>query len=87
MDLKNHRELAKLVSFCRKSGVTSLKSGDFEIQLAPAALFPESAYKKKKSEVDVGNPLIEIENAYSEEDALFWSSSQMADELNSEAVN
>ncbi len=70
MDLKNQRELAKLISFCRKQGITSLKSGDFEVQLAPTALFPESAYKKKQNESDT----IETEPVYDGEAALFWSS-------------
>lgn len=71
MDLKNKPELVKLIDLLRKKGVTKIKSGDFELELAPAALFPESYYKRKQSE-GVSETITEV--PYTEEEALFWSS-------------
>lgn len=71
MDLKDPKELEKLVKFCRKQGITSLKSGDFAIEFASQALFPESTYKKNK---ELKEEAIQTEPAFTEEDALFWSS-------------
>lgn len=71
MDLPKVSELEKLVKFCRKSGIKSLKSGDFSLELDQAALFPESNYRKKQ---DQGPQAILAEPLYSEEEALFWSS-------------
>lgn len=75
MDLKNTSELDKLVKFCRKNGITSLKSGEFAMELAPSALFPESNYKKKKNlEAVSSHSEVLTENEFTEQDALFWSS-------------
>lgn len=71
VDLPKTKELAELVKFCRKSGIKSLKHGEFQIELDSAALFPESNYKKRK---EASSEVIEGTQTYSEEDALFWSS-------------
>jgi len=70
MELPNTKELAKLVKFLRKEGISELKSGDFAISLSPGALFPQKPNKASESQSDH----IPTENAFSEEDALFWSS-------------
>lgn len=77
MDVKITKDLDKLVRWARKNGVTSLKNGDFSIELAPSALFPESEYKKKKA---IDNDPIITESTYTEEDALFWSSTSIPEE-------
>ncbi len=79
MDIKNPKDLDKIVKFCRKNGVTSLKSGDFEISFSPAALFPESEYKKKKEESSIP---VQVESLYTEEDILNWSSAGIPEETN-----
>lgn len=73
MDLTNRKEFLKLVADCRKYGIISVKSGDFALELAPQALFPESDYKKKKA-LESSEDLIPIENTYSDEEILMWSS-------------
>lgn len=78
MDLKNTKELIKLIDLIRKKGVTRLKSADFEIELAPSALFPESNYKKKQTE----DLPIESVVPFTPEQALFWSSAGIPEELN-----
>lgn len=71
MDIKDPKEFDKLVKFCRKNGITSLKSGDFEISFSASALFPESDYKKKKVETET--PIVS-DQVFTEEDILNWSS-------------
>ncbi len=77
MDLK---ELQKIVSFCRKNGVTELKHEGIEIKLSAASLFPESQYKKTKALEDNKDPT--SDETFSEEDALYWSSAGIPDEAN-----
>ena len=73
MDTKNLTELAKLVSFCRKNGITHIKTGEIELDIAISALFPESKYKKKKQlESNTSDPV--SEKQYTEEEILMWSS-------------
>jgi hypothetical protein len=72
VDLKDLKELQKIIQFCRKNGITRLKEGEIEIDIAAVALFPESAYKRKQAEADNKDPVSETE--YSEDDLLFWSS-------------
>lgn len=61
------QELKKIVKFCRENGVNSLKTGDFELTLSPAALFP-------KDRIDTDNKETVIDGGYTEEQALYWSS-------------
>lgn len=72
------KELEKIVKFCRKNGITRLKNAEIEIELSPIALFPESAYKKAKLAGGPAEP--EVENAFSEEDILNWSSGGIPEE-------
>ena len=65
-------DLKKLVAFCRKNGVSAINSGDFEITIHASAMFPESAYKQKKK-LD-GSDEIKVDEPFTPEDALFWSS-------------
>lgn len=64
--------MAKLVSFCRKNGITHIKTGEIELDLAVSALFPESEYKKKKQLEGSTDPV--SEKQYTEEEILMWSS-------------
>lgn len=48
MDIKTLDEFTKLIDLCRKKGIKSVRFGDFQLELAPEALFPESEYKKKQ---------------------------------------
>lgn len=73
MHLPNTKELAKLVKFLRKEGISHLKSGDFEMTLSPGALFPKKPGKESQSDT------IPVENQFSEEDALFWSSAGISE--------
>ena len=62
------RELAKLAKFARKNGITSIKVDGVEMQIHAAFL----DHKETKDE-----PVAEDtkqESIYSDEDALFWSS-------------
>ena len=72
MDVKNLSDLNKIAVLCRKRGIESIKIGaDFiEFKLSPDA--PASTYKRKQDAVDEN---IETVPAYSEDAALFWSSS------------
>lgn len=72
MDIKNSKDLLKIISLLRKQGVVSFKSGDFQIELAKEALFPESPYLKKKNESS--GDAVQVDTPYSEQDYLFWSS-------------
>ncbi len=75
MDLKNTKELTKLIAFARKNGITRIKEGEVEIDIAPQALFPESAYKKKQTEIETP------ETPFNEADALFWSSAGIPESI------
>lgn len=80
MDLKNLKEVEKIIKFCRKNGITRIKEGEVELHISAQALFPESTYKKKQKEVE--SP-VELENQFTEEDALFWSSAGIPEEKES----
>lgn len=69
MELPNTKDLAKLVKFLRKEGISTLKSGDFAISLSPGALFPT-----KPTKADSGSDEIETPTKYTEDDVLNWSS-------------
>lgn len=79
MDVKDQKDLEKLTKFCRKHGIQSLKAGDFEISFSPAALFPESDYKRKKLETET--PIVS-DQIYTEEDILNWSSAGIPEGTN-----
>ena len=70
-------DLVKLVAFCRKNGLQTYKktTGPVHLELAfhPAALLPESNYKRKKKEQSSSDH-IPTDNPFTEDDALFWSS-------------
>lgn len=73
MKVENSKELEKLIQLLRKTGVESLKFGEFEIKLRPDA--PPSKYKKKLA--DDGKEIADMtpeEKLAHEEQLLFWSS-------------
>jgi hypothetical protein len=72
MDIKTIADLAKLADLCRKKGIKTLKvSADgLEFELTEK---PQGKKRAKTSQDDK----VETDNQYSDEDALFWSSSQI----------
>lgn len=65
MLVKNLKELEKLVKFCRKQGLKSIKVGAFSAELGD---LPKSKYlQKKESDTPQTTP------TYSKEDMLYWS--------------
>lgn len=68
------KKLKELTKFCRESGISSLKigqSGEIDVSFFPSAAFPQ-----KKSTEPTGDN-IENLNQFTEEDALFWSSTPL----------
>lgn len=84
MDTKNLPEFIKFVEACRKLGIKSLKDGEFSLELSPDALFPKSAYQKKKEEKETEDALKQshLNSLIESERALLWSVAQ-ATELDS----
>lgn len=74
MELQNLKELEKIVKFCRKQGILTLKHAGFEIALSPSALFPP-----KPTKADPNSDQIKVEDQFSAEDALYWSSAGIPD--------
>lgn len=69
MSLPDLKELNKLVTLCRKLGVTHLKAGDLELTLGDAQ--PKAKRKSRKAAVEDNS---EIESDAPDSDALlFWS--------------
>jgi hypothetical protein len=64
----NMRELAKLAKFARKNGITSIKVDGIEMQIHAA--FLDQVETKEEPVAEETNP----QSIYSDEDALFWSS-------------
>jgi len=80
--IKDIKDLAKVISLCRKTGVAFLKLGDLELQLGNSPIkpskflseIPEANLKiPKPNLIDQGPDIIETPNALSEEDQLFYS--------------
>lgn len=66
------QELEKIVKFCRKHGVLSLKTTEFDISLGPIER-PESYYKRRKNNQETSsNDSIESDEL-TEEQILNWS--------------
>lgn len=75
IDLKKQAELGKFIDLLRKKGVTTIEIDGLKMTLAPEA--PPSNYKKKQNELQ-GD--VVVENEFSEEAALFWSSAGLPEE-------
>lgn len=82
MDAKNFKDLQKIVAYCRKQGIQRIKTTEIELELAPASLFPISAYKKTKESAEE----IKTENAYSDIDLINWSSSSISEEITTKDI-
>jgi hypothetical protein len=78
---ENPAELLKFIEDLRKKGVICFELDGLKVQLAHEALFPKSAYKRKKTDA-----IEEIKDTpqFSEEEALFWSSAGMPEQSNKE---
>lgn len=70
MDLKDPKSLKKLAAICRKAGIKTFKSGDFEFTLTDD--LPRSDKKTKKSEALPATAEVETDEP-SHEQLLFWS--------------
>lgn len=70
------KDLKKLAAVCRKAGITNLKvfqDGSYEFALDPTTI-PQKATKRTTKEAPVSdNSAIEIEDALTEEQLLFYS--------------
>lgn len=66
MEVKNHADLEKILTLCRKKGVETIKIGDVTVQFGHSE--PVSRYKKKQESSEASA------DQYTEEDMLFWSS-------------
>ena len=75
MDEKELKNLQKLIKTLQKGGVSFFKSKDFAIELSK-----EPKLSRTKTKAYREQPL--LEGAYSDEDALFWSSSQLSEDAN-----
>jgi len=70
-------DFKKLIAYCRKNGVQTLKIDGVEVSLHPSAFFPESAYRQKKKQSESQSENIPIEGAEYLNDpdaAIDWSS-------------
>lgn len=72
-EIKNLNDLAKIIDLCRKKGIASIEIQGIKLELR--ADLPPSNYKKKKA----GDVAEIVEEPFTEDQALFWSSSQMGD--------
>lgn len=73
MDLKNPRDLDKLLTVCRKKGVQTIKISQDSIEIT---LAPELPKKQRAAAV---SSISEESLPFGPEDALFWSSPQATD--------
>ena len=82
MSLPDAKALKKLADACRKAGIKSFKSAEFEITLSDEA--PVSNYKRQKaakSDVAMGAVMDEFKSeAVSEDQLLFWSAADLQNE-------
>lgn len=67
MDANNLKYLKKLIKLMKSEGVLSLKQQDLDIQLTPSALTSVEPTSE-------GHEPTPAQSTYTEEDALFWSS-------------
>lgn len=74
MDVKNLKDLAKLVKLCRKLGLNHFKQGDLEITLANLP----AKHSKTKRTVLNGKEKIDLDDL-TEEQKVLWSSTGMED--------
>lgn len=66
MELPKVTELKKIIKFCRENGISSLKHGDFEVVISPAAHFP-------KEETEAVNEEVKSVGELTDEQILYYS--------------
>lgn len=71
MDIKNARELAKVIALCRKKGVKTCKISPNSIEFTLSDFEPRTSTKDAKIDEAEASPVAPV---YSPEDVLFWSS-------------
>lgn len=69
MDVKNSRDLAKIIALCRKKGVRSCKIAADSIEFVLSEQAPTRS-KRNAKDAENGDAI----TPYSPEDVLFWSS-------------
>lgn len=77
MDVKNVADLAKIIDLCRKKGIDSIKISNDAVEFKlsthlPIKGKPRGKYKTATAELKPDH--IEVENQYSQDEILFWSS-------------
>jgi len=78
MTVEDRANLKKMITFMRSQGVKKLKLGEIDIELQEVAQKPLSAYKRRQISKDNGMEDGGVQlQPYSEEDVLFWSSTQL----------
>lgn len=75
MEIKNLSDFKELVEASRKLGIKTLKVGDISLELHSDALFPKTAYQKKKEEKETEEALKQshANSILEAERALMWS--------------
>jgi hypothetical protein len=75
MEIKDLSEFKDLIEVSRKLGIKTLSIGDISVELHPDALFPKSAYQKKKEEKETEDALKQshANSILEAERALMWS--------------
>ena len=80
--MKLDKEFEKLVAYCRKNGIQSLKSEGVELSFHPGALFPESNYKRKQKEATPQGEVPVTGQPFTEDELIDWSAGQIPEGAN-----
>lgn len=72
MDKKQLVDLKKIMQLCKQEGIKSIELDGLKMEFNPFAKVETKAKRSKKSAVN-SDPI--VEQQYSDEDILFWSSS------------
>ncbi len=76
MDIKNLADLGKLADLCRKKGIDSIKitQNEIEFKLSPHSPIKGKPRGKYNQTADTKPDLVSVENQYTQDEILFWSS-------------
>lgn len=84
MELPNPKDLKKLASMCRKSGIKQLKIGDIEFTLSEE--LPTKTKKSSKQALPEASDTKFETDTLTDNELLFWSTGTKADELSDETT-
>lgn len=73
VDIKNNRDLAKIIVLCRKNGVETCKITPNSIEFTLTDVITRVKRRSKSVELEAPTP-VKIENELTAEEKLFWSS-------------